>query len=106
MYVTPDDFMQGAKEEAERSLDVLAPDLDAARRAGCHVSLRAVDGDAGQMLAIESKGALMLVVGRHGRGALGRLVLGSVGRHVVAHAACPVVVVPPDINAAAVQPSG
>jgi nucleotide-binding universal stress UspA family protein len=99
MYVTPDDIMQGAKEEAERSLDALAPDLEAARRTGCHVSVRAVEGDAGEMLAIESKGALMLVVGRHGRGALGRLVLGSVGRHVVAHAACPVVVVPPEPDA-------
>jgi len=100
MYVTPDDMMRGAKEEAERSLGALAPDLEAARRAGCHVGVRAVEGDAGQVLAIESKGAIMLVVGRHGRGALGRLVLGSVGRHVVAHAACPVVVVPPEPNAA------
>ncbi len=100
MYVTPDDIMRGAKEEAERSLGALGPDLEAAERAGCHVSLRAVEGDADQMLTIESKGALMLVVGRHGRGALGRLVLGSVGRHVVAHAACPVVVVPPETNAA------
>ena len=106
MYVTPDDMMEGAKEEADRSLGALAPDLEAVQRAGCHVSVRAVEGDAGHVLAIESKGALMLVVGRHGRGALGRLVLGSVGRHVVAHAACPVVVVPPDTNVAADQPTG
>jgi len=104
--VTSDDVMQGAKEEADRSLDALAPELEAARRAGCHVNLRAVEGDAGQVLAIESKGALMLVVGRHGRGALGRLVLGSVGRHVVAHAACPVVVVPPDADIARDEPTG
>jgi nucleotide-binding universal stress UspA family protein len=106
MYATPEEMLLGAKEEAERSLSVLEPNMDAARRAGCHVSVRAVEGDAGHMLAIESKGALMLVVGRHGRGALGRLVLGSVGRHLVAHAACPVVVVPPDTNVAPDQPAG
>jgi len=106
MYVTPDDMMQGAREEAERSLDALAPDFEAACRAGCRVSLRAVEGDAGEMLAIESKDALMLVVGRHGRGALARLVLGSVGRHVVADAICPVVVVPPGANVARLAPTG
>jgi nucleotide-binding universal stress UspA family protein len=45
-------------------------------------------------LVAESKGALMLVVGRHDRGAVGRALLGSVGNYVVAHATCPVVVVP------------
>jgi nucleotide-binding universal stress UspA family protein len=100
MYVTPDDMMQAAAKEAERSLGALDAELEDACRAGCRVSLRAVAGDAGEMLAIESKGALMLVVGRRGRGALGRLVLGSVGRHVVVHAACPVVVVPPEADAA------
>lgn len=36
----------------------------------------------------------LIVVGSHGRGGLGRTLLGSVGEAVVRHAACPVLVVP------------
>lgn len=35
--------------------------------------------------------AELIVMGTHGRGALGRLVLGSVADHVMRHADCPVV---------------
>jgi nucleotide-binding universal stress UspA family protein len=37
----------------------------------------------------------MVVVGSHGRGAMGRLFLGSVSEHVVRNASCPVLVVRP-----------
>ena len=43
-----------------------------------------------------SKDAQMIVVGSHGKGALGRLLLGSVSSGVVHHAHCPVVVVHTD----------
>lgn len=42
-----------------------------------------------------SKDAAMLVLGRHGSGGLGGLRLGSVSSACVAHAHCPVLVVPP-----------
>jgi nucleotide-binding universal stress UspA family protein len=48
-----------------------------------------------------------IIVGSHGRGGLGRLLLGSVSEHVVRHAPCPVLVVrehdssePPSTHAA------
>ena len=45
--------------------------------------------------AAEAERADMIVVGSHGRGAVGRLFLGSVSEHVVRNAPCPVLVVRP-----------
>ena len=53
------------------------------------------DGWAGPSLVEESRGAELLVVGRRGHGGFPGLLLGSVSMHCVAHAACPVLVVPP-----------
>ncbi|MBN1321322.1 MAG: universal stress protein [Thermoleophilia bacterium] len=47
------------------------------------------------VLLDEAKGALLLVVGRRGQGGMASLLMGSVSRHLVDHAPCPVVVVPP-----------
>jgi len=45
-------------------------------------------------LSAASADADLLVVGTHGRGTLGSLILGSVGHAVLHHARCPVVIVP------------
>jgi nucleotide-binding universal stress UspA family protein len=50
-------------------------------------------GRAARVLVHASEGARLVVVGTHGRGALGTLVHGSVSRHVIRHARCSVVVV-------------
>lgn len=52
-------------------------------------------GSATHALAQASEDARMVVLGTHGRGSLGTLVHGSVSRHVIRHARCPVVVAHP-----------
>jgi len=49
----------------------------------------------GDVLAEESRGAAMVVVGSRGHGRVGSLLLGSVSNYVAHHSDCPVVIVPP-----------
>jgi len=58
------------------------------------VSTHLVQGDARQVLPGLATGAEMLVVGRRGMGGLAGLVMGSVSQACLAHAACPVMVIP------------
>ena len=60
---------------------------------GIEVERKLVEGDAGEVLVAESSGAELVVVGSHGRSGFKAALLGSVSRHVVDHATCPVVVV-------------
>jgi nucleotide-binding universal stress UspA family protein len=57
------------------------------------VDQRLVEEDAGEALVAEGAEADLIVVGSHGRSGLKAALLGSVSRHVVDHAKCPVVVV-------------
>jgi nucleotide-binding universal stress UspA family protein len=60
---------------------------------GIEIERKLVEGDAGEAIVAESEGAVLVVVGSHGRSGLKAALLGSVSRHVVDHAKCPVVVV-------------
>lgn len=55
----------------------------------------ALEGRPQTVLLDEAEGAVLAVVGRRGQSGLALLLMGSVSRHVVDHAPCPVVVVPP-----------
>lgn len=69
-----------------------------------HVERRTAEGDAAVELLSATRGASLLVLGRHGQGGLLRQVvepgLGSVTSHCLSHADVPVVVVPPHAAAA------
>jgi nucleotide-binding universal stress UspA family protein len=60
---------------------------------GVEVESRLTESDAGDALVAESESADLVVVGSHGRSGFRAAILGSVSRHVVDHARCPVVVV-------------
>jgi nucleotide-binding universal stress UspA family protein len=57
------------------------------------------DGEAAEQLLEVTENADLLVLGSHGRGLISRLVMGSTSDAVVRSAACPVLVVPPDVKA-------
>jgi nucleotide-binding universal stress UspA family protein len=65
------------------------------RSAGVAVDFLVWEGDPGEAIieTTAAEGADMIVVGSHGRGAVGRFLIGSVSDHVVRNAPCPVLVV-------------
>jgi nucleotide-binding universal stress UspA family protein len=83
----------GAESEAARSAVEAAVSDALGAEPGIEVERKLVEGEAGDALVTESESAELLVVGSHGRSGLKAALLGSVSRHVVTHAACPVVVV-------------
>jgi nucleotide-binding universal stress UspA family protein len=88
---TPVTVDPGVMENAARSIVEQA----ATRVGDVPVELVSRADRPGDVLCEESDGASLLVVGSRGHGALGSLLLGSVSNHVVHHATCPIVVIPP-----------
>jgi nucleotide-binding universal stress UspA family protein len=81
-------------EQAAASADFDAAIADAlSAEPTIEIERRLVEGDAGDALVSESAEADLVVVGSHGRSGIKAALLGSVSRHVVDRAACPVVVV-------------
>ena len=82
------------RERREQLAQVL---VERGREEGIEVSFLVWTGDPGDMIieAAEAEHADMVLVGSHGRGPVGRLLLGSVSEFVVRNAPCPVLVVRP-----------
>ena len=83
------DQRRAAREAAAQALVLRG------RQAGVPVTFLVWEGEPGPAIvdAANAEGADMIVVGSHGRGRVGRLVLGSVSDHVVRHADAPVLIV-------------
>ena len=79
----------------EDANSVLEEVLDPIRKRHATVDIQeeTVQGHPAPALVEASRGADLLVVGSHGRGAFAGMLLGSVSRHCVSHAHCPVLVV-------------
>lgn len=82
------------REQREQQAQAL---VERGREDGIDVSFLVWTGDPGDMIveAAEAERVDMVLVGSHGRGAVGRFFIGSVSEHVVRHAPCPVLVVRP-----------
>lgn len=78
------------------------------RHDGITVTFLVWEGEPGESIleAAKAEQADMIVLGSHGRGPIGRLLLGSVSQRVVRLATVPVVVVSQDQKSAAVPDAG
>ncbi|MBI5069455.1 MAG: universal stress protein [Deltaproteobacteria bacterium] len=87
-----------ARQEADRGAELRAWQADAERLApGAVVTASELTGPAAEEIArfVSDFACDLVVMGTHGRGAIGAAVLGSVARGVVERVRCPVLVVPP-----------
>ncbi|EST36802.1 universal stress protein [Streptomyces roseochromogenus] len=84
----PFDFEEQARTSLARAI-VDAIGLGRPER----VTPRVIEGNPARLLPDAAQGADLLVVGNQGHGGFTEALLGSVGRHCVQHAPCPVVVI-------------
>lgn len=94
----PSGRFRARMDQVRERRETIAQELvERGRDVGVQVSFLVWDGDPGDMIvaAAQAEHPDIVVVGSHGRGAMGRLFLGSVSEHVVRHAPCPVLVVRP-----------
>ncbi|WP_345447730.1 universal stress protein [Arthrobacter gyeryongensis] len=67
---------------------------ESVKGSGVKISCEAVEGHPAQVLVQSAESAAALVVGSRGHGGFVGALLGSVSQHVVAHASCPIVLIP------------
>jgi len=88
-------FRSRVDQERDRLEESAAELVLRGRRDQVPTSFLIWEGDPAESIvdAARSEGADIIVVGSHGRAALGRALIGSVSDQVVRHAPCPVMVV-------------
>lgn len=94
--LSPRDYQALDRAQREAQQKLLSRALEHARSVGLtHVSIEAARGTAADEVArvAQEKGVDQIVMGTHGRGAVGRLFLGSVAQRVIHLAPMPVTVV-------------
>jgi nucleotide-binding universal stress UspA family protein len=92
IYTADKDLQETARQLVEENVHKVLADLNGS--APAEVTVTVVNGAIAEELLTAAKDADLLVVGSRGGGGFGSLRLGSVSSQVVAHASCPVVVVP------------
>jgi nucleotide-binding universal stress UspA family protein len=86
-----DEAARDVAEHARKTLDaVIGDEVEPAER--YRVTGLVINGHPADVLLDASAGADLLVVGSRGHGAFADALLGSVGRHCVHHAHCPVLI--------------
>ncbi len=91
-FIAPVDREPMEREAGELLHEIVAAVAGAKAASVEHVL---VEGAAAQAILEHSEDAEMIVIGQRGLGAVGAVVLGSISHHVLRHARCPVLVVPP-----------
>jgi nucleotide-binding universal stress UspA family protein len=88
----PAPFIAAGRQEADIYLERTAERLAAS---GVAVEHRRIDGPPAESIVAEAKSrrADLIAMTTHGRGGLGRLVMGSVADYVLQHAPCPILLV-------------
>ena len=83
------DQRRAAREAAAQAIVVRG------RQAGVNVNFLVWEGEPGPAIveAAAAEDADLVVVGSHGRGRVGRFLIGSVSDHVIRHASAPVLIV-------------
>lgn len=89
-------FLWRIDQERERIEAGTRMVVDRARSAGARATYLVWEGDPAEVIlaASEAEDVDVVILGSHRRGALGRLVLGSMSTKVSEQARCPVLVVP------------
>jgi nucleotide-binding universal stress UspA family protein len=88
-------FLRRVDQERARIEEGVQALVQRARDAGAHATFLVWEGDPADAVleAASAESADVIVLGSHGRGRLGRLILGSTSRRVTDGARCPVLVV-------------
>ncbi len=100
-YVSMGTLYEDAHTEAKAKLDQLAESFEGIPHQS-HVRHGQVWKNLAQI--VEENQIDLIVVGTHGRGGLGKLLLGSVAEDILRHAVCPVLTVGPKVSGRAKLP--